>query len=74
MQASHARLVYTVPEAAALLGVGRSTAYDLIARGELDAKRLGRRLLVTRSVLAELLGCEPPLPGELHRRLVDDVA
>ena len=58
------RLVYTVAEAAAMLGVGRSTVYDLIGRGELDALRLGRRVFVTRIVLAELLGFEPPLPGE----------
>ena len=58
------RLVYTVPEVAAMLGVGRSTVYDLIGRGELDALRLGRRLFVTRTVLAELLGSEPPLPTE----------
>ena len=59
------RLVYTVPEAAAMLGVGRSTVYDLIARGELSAIRLGRRLVVTRTVMAEVLGSEPPLPSEL---------
>jgi excisionase family DNA binding protein len=69
MSGHPARLVYTVGEAAALLGVGRSTAYDLIARGELRAVRLGRRLCVTRPVLTELLGCEPPLPQDLD---VDD--
>jgi excisionase family DNA binding protein len=65
MIVSSVRLVYTVGEAAALLGLGRSTAYDLVARGELRAVRLGRRLFVPRPVLAELLGCEPPLPHEL---------
>ena len=59
------RLLYTVGETAALLGVGRSTAYELIARGELKAVRLGRRRYVTRPVLTELLDCEPPLPDEL---------
>ncbi len=29
------RLVYTVAEAAELLGIGRSTAYELVARGEI---------------------------------------
>jgi excisionase family DNA binding protein len=62
---SGVRLVYTVAEAAALLGLGRSTAYDLIARGELTAVRVGRRLFITRPVLTELLGCEPPLPDDL---------
>ena len=67
MIGSELRRVYTVAEAAALLGVGRSTAYELIARGELDARNIGRRLIVTRPTLTELLGCEPPLPAELAR-------
>jgi excisionase family DNA binding protein len=63
------RLVYTVTEAAELLGLGRSTAYELAARGELPIVRLGRRVAVTRSTLTELLGVEPPLPYELkHAR------
>jgi excisionase family DNA binding protein len=59
---SSARLVYTVTETAEILGVGRSTAYDLIARGEIKVLRLGHRLFITRPVLTELLGSEPPLP------------
>jgi excisionase family DNA binding protein len=65
MSGRTSRLLYTVDEVAALLGVGRSTAYELIARGELKAVRLGRRRYVTRPVLTDLLGCEPPLPDEL---------
>lgn len=59
------RLVYTVAEAAELLGIGRSTAYELVGRGELATVRLGRRVVVTRPTLTALLGFEPPLPGEL---------
>ncbi len=59
------RLVYTVTEAAELLGIGRSTAYELVARGELPTVRLGHRVVVSRPTLADLLGFEPPLPGEL---------
>ena len=59
------RLVYTVAEAAELLGIGRSTAYDLVARGELPTVRLGHRVVVSRPALTALLGFEPPLPGEL---------
>ena len=58
-------LVYTVTEAAELLGLGRSTAYELAATGELPTVRLGRRLMVTRPALTALLGFEPPLPYEL---------
>ncbi|MCP3856218.1 MAG: helix-turn-helix domain-containing protein [Actinomycetia bacterium] len=59
------RLVYTVAEAAELLGIGRSTAYELVARGELVTTRLGSRVVVSRPTLTALLGVEPPLPREL---------
>ncbi len=40
---------YTVPEAAARLGIGRCMAYDLVRRGVIPAKRLGRRWIVPRA-------------------------
>ena len=46
----------TVAEAAKLLGIGRQTAYDLVAQGKLPgAIRLGRRIVVSRIVLQEVL-------------------
>ncbi len=63
MAAGDLRLVYA--EAAELLGVGRSTAYELVAQGELATVRLGRRVVVTSPTLTALLGVEPPLPREL---------
>ncbi|MCP4958934.1 MAG: helix-turn-helix domain-containing protein [Actinomycetia bacterium] len=65
MAAGDLRLVYTVTEAAELLGIGRSTAYELVAQGELATIRLGRRVVVSRPTLTVLLGVEPPLPREL---------
>jgi excisionase family DNA binding protein len=53
---SMGRLVLTVDEAAYLLHISRSLAYELIARGELPALRLGRRIVVPRVMLEELLG------------------
>lgn len=50
------RLTYTVPEAAELLGVSRGVAYEAARTGELPTIRLGRRLLVSRARLMELLG------------------
>ena len=42
----------TIEEAARLLGIGRQTAYDLAARGELPgAHRLGKRWIVSRKTL-----------------------
>ena len=63
------RLVYGVAEDAELLGIDRSTAYDLVARGQLPTVRLGRRVIANRPTLSTLLGLEPPLPHELdHAR------
>ncbi len=65
MASGELRLVYTVAEAAELLGIGRSTAYEYVASGDLATSRIGSRLVVTRPTLTELLGVEPPLPAEL---------
>lgn len=46
----------SVTEAARLLGIGRSLAYELARRGELPgAIRLGHRVVVSRAVLERLL-------------------
>jgi excisionase family DNA binding protein len=49
------RLTVSVTEAALLLGIGRSLAYELVARGELPSLRLGRRVLIPRQSLDTLL-------------------
>lgn len=45
--------LYSVEEAAELLGVGRSLAYDLIHAGELRSIKAGRRRLVSSSAIVE---------------------
>ena len=47
--------VLTVTEAAAYLGISRTLAYQLVARGELPAIRLGRRVVVPSKALDALL-------------------
>jgi excisionase family DNA binding protein len=54
-------LALTVEEAGQLLGISRTLAYGLVARGELPAVRLGRRIVVPRKALEELLA--PPDPS-----------
>lgn len=49
------RLTYTVDEAAQLLGISRNSAYEAARRGEIPTIRVGRRTLVPRSRLDELL-------------------
>lgn len=48
-------LVYTVTQTAALLGISRTHAYELVARGDLAHVRLGRRIVVPRHSLERLL-------------------
>lgn len=43
-------------------GIGRSRCYELIAAGELECVRLGRRTLVPRRSIKRLLA------AQLHRR------
>ena len=49
------RLVVTIAEAAKLLGISRSFAYELVKRGELPVVRLGRRQLVPKESLSQLM-------------------
>jgi excisionase family DNA binding protein len=44
----------TVPEAAQVLRIGRSAAYEAAQRGELPTVRFGRRLRVPRHALLRL--------------------
>jgi excisionase family DNA binding protein len=50
------RLVLSVAEAGELLGISRAFAYELVARGELPVVRFGRRIVVPKAALLELLG------------------
>lgn len=51
-------LVLTVAEAATALGISRAHAYELVARHELPAVRLGRRIVVPRRALEQLINGE----------------
>lgn len=49
------RLVYTVVEAAALLGISKWTAYELARKGVIPSVKLGTRVVVPRDALHGLL-------------------
>jgi excisionase family DNA binding protein len=49
------RLTLTVEEAAQLLGVSRSYAYELVRQGALPCLRLGRRIVIPVRALEALL-------------------
>lgn len=46
--AAQPRLTLTVTEVAALLGIGRNEAYVAVQRGEIPARKVGRRILIPR--------------------------
>jgi excisionase family DNA binding protein len=55
VQAEQERLTFSVDEAARALGVSRNLMYDLVAQGRVPSVRLGRRIVVPRRALEELL-------------------
>ena len=48
-------LTMSVEEPGKLLGIGRSSAYGAVRRGELPSLKIGRRILVPRSALLRKL-------------------
>ena len=60
MSTSTRPLTLTVTEAGNLLGVSRSTAYELVRSGDLESIRLRRRVVVPVTALAERLGITVP--------------
>jgi excisionase family DNA binding protein len=45
------RRTYTVTEAATVLGISRTSAYERVRAGDLPALRLGRRIVIARAVV-----------------------
>lgn len=46
------------PDAAKMLGLGRSAVYEAIARGEIPVIRFGRRIVVSKKALAKIVDPE----------------
>lgn len=51
-----AQATITVEQAAKVLGLGRTAAYEAARRGEFPTRRLGRRVVVPVPALLEWLG------------------
>lgn len=63
-----ATLTLTIPEVAYLLGVSRNTAYEAARSGSIAAVPvicIGRRLLVPRKPILEVLGVDADPGGEV---------
>ncbi len=50
------RRTYTVDEAAAVLGISRTTAYECVKSGELPSLRFRRRIVIPVTALKALIG------------------
>lgn len=51
--------VLNVDQVAELLGLGRNTVYDAANRGEIPHRRVGRRLIFSRTAVMEWLSGKP---------------
>jgi excisionase family DNA binding protein len=65
MDSGRTAMVLTVPDAARLLGISRTHAYELVARGELTHVRLGRRIVIPKHAIETMLGLSPELRSVL---------
>lgn len=45
----------TVDEAAKVLGLSRSAAYDSVARGEIPSLRFGRKIVIPKAAIEKML-------------------
>lgn len=54
-------LVLSVEEFASATRIGRGTAYEAVRTGQIRSIRIGRRVLIPRAVLLDLLGETPIL-------------
>ena len=54
------RLTLSVPVAAAMVGIGRSTLYELVRSGDVRSVRLGKRIVIPITVIEALLRGETP--------------
>jgi excisionase family DNA binding protein len=67
------RPTLTITEAAKLLGIGRSAAYEAARRGDLPTLSFGRRRVVLSAALEQMLRFQRgSLSGEIYRGQVDD--
>lgn len=51
----HGRLAYSVPEASAAIGIGKTKLYALIAQGVLPSTLIGKRRLIRAADLDALI-------------------
>jgi len=55
MMLDHCNDIMTVPEVARLLGTGKGSVYDLLAKGELNGFRIGRVWKIPRMAVEDYI-------------------
>lgn len=55
------RLAYSVPEASAAIGIGKTKIYELIQQGSLPSTLIGKRRLIRAADLEALISGQLPL-------------
>ena len=56
------KLTYSAPELAALLGISRSAAYNLMHRADFPSFRIGKRLLIQQDKLMSWVNEQTKIP------------
>ena len=64
--------VFTIAHAAALLGIPKTTLYDLTRRGELAHARIGRRIYIPAAAVNEIIGNAPPAATPVGAAAIED--
>lgn len=62
MESYKERMALTVQEAALVLRLGQGSVYAAIHRGELPARRVGKRWIIPRASLERFLDGQPAAP------------
>jgi excisionase family DNA binding protein len=60
MTTSDHQTAYSIPQASARTGLSRTTIYALIKRGDIQARKAGRRTLILADALDQFLSQLPP--------------
>lgn len=67
-------IAFTILDAAKVSGLGRSTIYELIAAGKLEARKSGARTLILADSLRRYVASLPKANIRTGRRTTDVVA
>ena len=53
----------TVTETATMLGISRSSAYECVRTGSIPSIRLGRRIVIPKQAIVNILDVASPVPA-----------